>query len=90
MKALEVARDPDYRFELAVTLNNFEVAKEIAEELQSEARWKQLGEIALADGRLVLAEQCLERSTDLSGQMLMFTASGNRSGMQVTLHGTPT
>lgn len=84
LKAMEVARDPDYRFELAITLNNFEVAKNIAEQLASEARWKQLGEMALADGQLALAEQCLERSNDLSGQMLMFTATGNRAGMQVT------
>lgn len=82
-KALEVAHDPDYRFELAITMNSFDIAKSIAEQLASETRWKQLGEMALADGRLALAEQCLEKSTDLSGQMLMFTATGNRAGMQV-------
>lgn len=85
-KALEVARDPDYRFDLAITMNSFEIAKGIAEQLASEARWKQLGEMALADGQLELAEQCLDKSSDLSGQMLMFTATGNRTGMQVILY----
>ena len=40
-KALEVARDADYRFELALQLDNVDVAVEIAEELGSETRWKQ-------------------------------------------------
>lgn len=88
-KALEVACDPDYRFELAVTLNNFDVATAIAEQLGSESRWKQLGEMALADGRLALAERCLDRSGDLSGQMLMHTATGNRTGMQVQTPACP-
>jgi coatomer subunit beta' len=82
-KALEVVRDPDYRFELAVQLNNFDIATSIAEQLASESRWKQLGEMALSDGRLELAERCLEKSGDFSGMMLMHSATGNRKGMAV-------
>lgn len=84
-KALEVAKDPEYRFELAVQLSDFDVAVAIAEELASPARWKQLGELALSDGRLPLAQRCLAQSDDLSGMMLMFTATGNRAGMRVRL-----
>ena len=82
-KALEVAQDADYRFELALQLDNVDVAVEIAEELGSETRWKQLGELALADGKLALAERCLNASSDLSGMLLMHSATGNREGMQV-------
>lgn len=82
-KALEVAKDPEYRFELAVQLSDFDVAVAIAETLASPARWKQLGELALSDGRLPLAQRCLTQSDDLSGMMLMFTATGNRAGMRV-------
>lgn len=88
-KALEVARDADYRFDLAVQLNDFDVAVGIAEELASPARWKQLGEMALSDGRLPLAQRCLSHSGDLSGMMLMFTATGNRTGMRVRLPPPP-
>ena len=84
-KALEVAKDGDLRFDLAVQLDDVDAAVAIAEELASESRWKQLGEMALAGGRLPLAERCLEQSGDLSGQLLMFSATGNRAGMQVRL-----
>jgi hypothetical protein len=87
-KALEVARDPDYRFELAAQLDNFDIAVEIATQLRSEARWKQLGEMALADGRLPLAEKCLQQSMDMSGMMLMHSATGNREGMEVRRRST--
>ena len=40
-------------------------------------------ELALADGRLELGERCLRASGDLSGMMLMHSATGNRAGMEV-------
>jgi coatomer subunit beta' len=82
-KALEIARDKDYKFELALQLNDIDAAVAIAEALQSEARWKQLGELALSDGRLALAERALRAAGDLSGMMLIHSATGNRRGMQV-------
>ena len=42
-KALEVAKDADYRFELALQLDKIDTAVAIAEELGSDTRWKQLG-----------------------------------------------
>lgn len=64
-------------------LDKVDVAVGIAEQLKSEARWKQLGEMALADGRLELAESCLRQSGDVSGMLLMHSATGNREGMRV-------
>ncbi|QHN92551.1 Coatomer subunit [Arachis hypogaea] len=49
--ALEVATDPDYRFDLAMQLGRLEVAKDIATEVQSESKWKQLGELAMSTGK---------------------------------------
>ncbi|KAL6961445.1 hypothetical protein U1Q18_039214 [Sarracenia purpurea var. burkii] len=48
--ALEVATDPDYRFDLAIQLGKLEVAKEIAIGSESESKWKQLGELAMSTG----------------------------------------
>ena len=45
-------------------------------------RCVQLGELALADGKLSLGERCLKNSGDMSGMMLMHSATGNRKGMQ--------
>lgn len=51
-KALQIATEPDYRFELAVSLSRLDLALEIAEGSESEAKWRQLGELALSSGKL--------------------------------------
>ncbi len=52
-RALAVATDPDYRFELAVQLGELQTALDIAASTGgSEAKWKQLGELAMTCGRL--------------------------------------
>jgi Coatomer WD associated region len=50
--ALEVATDPDYRFELAVQLGDLDIALSIAQTSESEAKWRQLGELAMSAGKL--------------------------------------
>ena len=50
--ALEVATDPDYRFELAVQLGKLDTALEIAETADSEGKWRQLSELAMSSGKL--------------------------------------
>lgn len=51
-KALEIATDVDYRFELAVQLGMLDTALDIAQKSESEAKWRQLGELALSSGKL--------------------------------------
>eukprot|EP00798_Chlamydomonas_sp_ICE-L_P021129 gene21129-28016_t len=80
-EALNIATDADYRFELAVQLSNLEVAQAIAVELDSEPKWKQLGELALSAGRLTLAKECLHKAKDYSGLMLLFSARGHPEGL---------
>jgi len=79
--ALEVATDPDYRFELAIQLGRLEVAKGIASEVQSESKWKQLGELAMSSGKLDMAEECLKRAMDLSGLLLLYSSLGDAEGI---------
>ncbi|GER44990.1 coatomer [Striga asiatica] len=79
--ALEVATDPDYRFELAIQLGRLEIAKEIASVAQSESKWKQLGELAMSTGMLEMAEQCLKQANDLSGLLLLYSSLGNAEGI---------
>ncbi|GFZ04144.1 coatomer, beta' subunit [Actinidia rufa] len=79
--ALEVATDPDYRFELAIQLGKLEVAKEIATGSQSESKWKQLGELAMSTGMLEMAEDCLKSAMDLSGLLLLYSSLGDAEGI---------
>lgn len=49
-EALEIAVDPDYKFDLAVQLGDLVTAKSIADVVDSEVKWKQLGELAMTTG----------------------------------------
>ena len=51
-EALEIATDPDYRVDLAVSLGELGVALQLAEQSGSELKWRQLGELALSSGKL--------------------------------------
>ena len=76
--ALRIATDPDFKFELAVQLGELDIAREIVEtEGANESKWKQLGELAMANGDLDLTNKCLEKSGDLSGQLLLATSAGS-------------
>ncbi|CAA7042741.1 unnamed protein product [Microthlaspi erraticum] len=79
--ALETATNPDYRFELAIQLGRLEIAKEIAEEVQSESKWKQLGELAMSSGKFLLAEDCMKYAMDLSGLLLLYSSMGDAQGV---------
>uniref|UniRef100_A0A0D6QW38 Coatomer subunit beta' n=1 Tax=Araucaria cunninghamii TaxID=56994 RepID=A0A0D6QW38_ARACU len=81
-EALEVATDPDYKFDLAIQLGRIEVAKAIAVEAQSELKWKQLGELAMSTGKLDNAEECLIHASDLSGLLLLYSSMGDAEGME--------
>ncbi|KAG2656961.1 hypothetical protein PVAP13_1KG120700 [Panicum virgatum] len=80
-EALEIATDTNYRFDLAVQLGRLEIAKAIATEVQSESKWKQLGELAMSTGKLDMAEECLLHAMDLSGLLLLYSSLGDADGI---------
>ncbi len=77
-KALAVSTDPDHKFELAVQLGDLKAAKDLALQLQSEQKWKQLADLATEKGRFDMAQDCLHRAQDFGGLLLLATSSGNR------------
>ena len=81
-EALAVATDAEHRFELAVQLGKLEVAYEITTEHPAEAKWKQLGDLALVSSNLTLAEECLVRAADLAGLLLLYSSSGHADGIE--------
>ncbi|KAL6888268.1 hypothetical protein ACP4OV_009294 [Aristida adscensionis] len=81
-EALEIATDTNYRFDLAVQLGHLEIAKGIAVEVQSESKWKQLGELAMSSGKLEMAEECLQHAMDLSGLLLLYSSLGDAEGIK--------
>ena len=80
--ALEVATDPEHRFELALSLNNLSVALEIAEEADVEHKWKTVGDAALAAWDIKLAEACFDHAKDLGSLLLLHSSSSNIAGLK--------
>ena len=79
--ALEVATDPEHRFELALGLNNLQVALEIARESDSATRWGSVADKALEAWDVKLAEECFVHAKDLGSLLLLYTSSGNKEGL---------
>lgn len=80
--ALEVATDPEHRFELALSLGNLPIALEIAREADAEHRWKTVGDAALAAWDIRLAEECFTHAKDLSSLLLLHSSTGNRDALK--------
>ena len=80
--ALEVATDPEHRFDLALSLNNLPIALEIAREADVEHRWKTVGDAALTGWDVALAEECFAKAKDLGSLLLLYSSTANTDGLQ--------
>lgn len=81
--ALNVTKDPEHKFELAMACKQLTLARDILLESESEQKWKQLGDAALNQNfDLKLAQECFERSKDLGGLLLLYTSLCDQAGME--------
>jgi coatomer subunit beta' len=80
--ALEVASDPEHRFDLALALGRLDVALELAEAADTEHKWKTVGDTALANWDVKLATRCFEQAKDLGSLLLLYTATANAEGLK--------
>mmetsp|Transcript_5141 Transcript_5141/g.4631 ORF Transcript_5141/g.4631 Transcript_5141/m.4631 type:complete len:986 (-) Transcript_5141:43-3000(-) len=95
-EALNVTLDPDHKFELAIDLRKIDIAHDILinenkkysntvdennYSIESNNRWRRLGDLALFSGNIELAKTCALLSNDLSGLLLLYTSSGDKDGM---------
>ena len=83
--ALSVSTDPDHKFDLAIALNDLETALtlvRVAPTPGSEAKWKVVGDKALAAWQMDLARESFEKAGDLPALLLLFTSLSDRKGLQ--------
>ena len=80
--ALEVATDPEHRFDLALALNQLDIALELARSANAEHKWKTVGDTALAAWDLVLAAECFTQAKDLGSLLLLHSSTGDRTGLE--------
>lgn len=83
--ALHVTTDADHKFDLAIQLDDLDVALELVREapsIGSEPKWKTVGDKALAAWKIDLAEECFRNAGDLPALLLIYSSIGSREGMQ--------
>jgi len=82
--ALQVTRDDEHKFEIAIQLNDLQKAYDIIKVSKSalETKWKQLGQLALSQCNIDLAEECFTQGNDFGGLLLLYTSTGDREGLK--------
>eukprot|EP01015_Nassula_variabilis_P027077 TRINITY_DN5486_c0_g1_i20.p1 TRINITY_DN5486_c0_g1~~TRINITY_DN5486_c0_g1_i20.p1 ORF type:complete len:329 (+),score=83.77 TRINITY_DN5486_c0_g1_i20:67-1053(+) len=81
-EAFRIVQDQDHKFDLAVHLGKVDEAFKIAKQEDSANKWKQLGDLALIQGKVKVAIQALEASEDLSGLLLIYSSLGMKDGLR--------
>ena len=76
--ALEVATDPEHRFDLALGMNNLPIALKIAKEQDTEHKYKMVGDAAMTGFDLKTAEEMFVLAKDIGSLLLLYTSSGNK------------
>ncbi|KAG5948270.1 hypothetical protein E4U53_006326 [Claviceps sorghi] len=80
--ALEVATDPEHKFDLALGLNQLDTALELARAADVEHKWKTVGDSALAAWDVALAAECFTHANDLGSLLLLHSSTGDRDGLK--------
>lgn len=80
--ALEVATDPEHKFELALALGQLATALELAREADVEHKWKTVGDAALSGWDVALAAECFTNAKDLGSLLLLHSSTGDREGLR--------
>jgi coatomer subunit beta' len=88
-EALAVTQDADHKFDLALELGQTDLAHSILLETPEEdkdstdtqTKWKRLSDAALKDTNLELCEAASIASNDFPGLLLLYSATGNLSGI---------
>jgi coatomer subunit beta' len=80
--ALEVATDPEHKFELALALGELPIALELAKLADVEHKWKTVGDAALTAWDVALAAECFKSAKDLGSLLLLHSSTGDREGLQ--------
>jgi coatomer subunit beta' len=81
-EALEVATDPEHRFDLSLGLGKLDVALELARSADAEHKWKTVGDAALTAWDIALAQRCFEHAKDLGSLLLLYSSTCNVDGLR--------
>lgn len=80
--ALEVATDPDHKLDLALALNQLEIALDLARQADVEHKWKTVGDTALSTWDVTLATECFTHARDLGSLLLIYSSTSDKEGLK--------
>lgn len=80
--ALEVATDPEHKFDLALALNQLDTALDLARQADVEHKWKTVGDTALAAWDVALATECFTHARDLGSLLLIYSSTSDQEGLK--------
>jgi coatomer subunit beta' len=91
-EALDISKDDEHRFDLAVTLGKLDMAADIIVNINASGnhavpprgKWKLLGDVALEQGNFTLAKRCYAEAEDISAMFLVQTACGDAKSLKET------
>lgn len=76
LQALQVSIDSEHRFDLALQIGDLNTALELARESENPQKWSQLAEVATAQNKFELVNECLEKANDFGGLLLLASSAG--------------
>ena len=79
--ALEVATDPEHKFDLALALHHLDIALELAKKADVDHKWKTVGDAALTAWDVGLAAECFSNAKDLGSLLLVYSSTSDRDGL---------
>jgi len=79
--ALEIATDPEHKFDLSLALGQLDIALELAKEANMESKWKIVGDAALSGWNVSLAAECFVHANDLGSLLLVYSSTNDRDGL---------
>ncbi|CAD6505116.1 BgTH12-00612 [Blumeria graminis f. sp. triticale] len=80
--ALEVATDPEHKFDLALSLGELPIALDLARESNVEHKWKTVGDAALSRWDIELAADCFKNAKDFGSLLLLYSSTGDLEGLR--------
>lgn len=82
---MKVTNDPEHKFDLAIALDELDVALDIAKATpapENEIKWKAVGDTALSRWKFGLARECYKKAGDIGAGFLMELALGDKEGVK--------
>lgn len=80
--ALEVATDPEHKFDLSLALNQLDIAIGLAREADNDHKWKTVGDAALSAWDVPLATECFTHARDLGSLLLIYSSTSDKAGLE--------